>query len=205
MLNPVMNNTKWVSCGCRCMLCRPHPYGARSQPAATVRNLTGNGFTTSVKEDTKTFCMSTFRSTHPSNGKLSGPLSRLFMHPARKLPADSACSAISVTVRGPATSKANHPDRVWALGCAGVITAVNLLLMGGLAIIFSSGPYSSAAQETWYRGGSIGFLIFGAIMPICELLFILRKKRGSIFAVAIWACASLTALLCYVFMSSGGV
>ena len=100
------------------------------------------------------------------------------------------------------TEQAGQPE---GLGCAAAITAINLFLMGGLAIMLSGGPYSSAGQEAWYRGGSIGFLIFGAIIPIGALFYISRKKRGSVFAVAIWAIAALAALICYVFMSGGGV
>jgi VIT1/CCC1 family predicted Fe2+/Mn2+ transporter len=95
--------------------------------------------------------------------------------------------------------------RYQGFGCAGTLAGINLLLMGLLASAFAVGPYSSAAQETWYRGGSITFLGLGAILPITVLVFISRRYRQFVTSVTVWLCAALLAFVCYVFMSGGGI
>ena len=90
-------------------------------------------------------------------------------------------------------------------GCAGTLAGINLLFMGLLTRTFAVGPYSSAAQMTWYRGGSIAFLSLGAILPIAALLAIARRHRGIGTALTLWMCVALLAFLSYVFMSGGGV
>ena len=95
--------------------------------------------------------------------------------------------------------------RPQGLGCAGTLAGINLVLMGLMASAFAFGSYSSAAQEDWYRGGSIALLVFGAILPVAALLFIARRRRGSVTAVTIWLGVSLIVFIYYVFMSGGGV
>jgi len=76
--------------------------------------------------------------------------------------------------------------------------------MGLLASTFAVGPYSSVAQEVWYRGGSIAFLGLGAILP-AALLVIARRYRSGVIAITVWMCAAFLAFISYIFMSGGGV
>ena len=100
---------------------------------------------------------------------------------------------------------AENATRPEGLGCAGLLAGINLVLMGLIASAFAAGPYSNAAQEAWYRGGSIAFLTLGAILPIVVLIFIARKHRGSATPITIWMFAALLAFIGYAFMSGGGV
>lgn len=90
------------------------------------------------------------------------------------------------------------------IGCAGVVLGVNSLLMGLVAISFNRGPYSSAAQELWYRWGSIGFLVAGSILPAIALSALRRSRRAAQICLA-WMLVVLAVFLRYAFMSSGGV
>ena len=74
-----------------------------------------------------------------------------------------------------------------------------------LASTFAFGPYASVRHEIWYRGGSIGFFIVGAIVPLATSLAFTRRSPNWASACAIWMFAALLAFLGYVYMSGGGV
>ena len=91
------------------------------------------------------------------------------------------------------------------LGCAVVALGINALLMGLVAISFAQGPYSSPQQEIWYRYGSIGLLLCGAILPAIALLLGARRSYLATNLLTVWMIAALVAWLVYVFNSGGGV
>lgn len=90
------------------------------------------------------------------------------------------------------------------IGCAATLVCVNVFFMGLLASTFTRGPYSSAAQELWYRYGSAAFLIGGALLPAGALL-LRRRYPCLVRATTIWMLAALLAFFGYAFMSGGGV
>ena len=83
--------------------------------------------------------------------------------------------------------------------------AVNTLLIGLLASSFSQGPYSSHGQEVWYRYGSIGFLLVGAVLPGAALIFGARRSLIASALLIVWMLATLGAAFWYAIMSGGGV
>ncbi len=91
------------------------------------------------------------------------------------------------------------------LGCAMTLAGVNTLLMGLLALGFATGPYSSQDQEIWYRYGSLGFLLGGAILPAAALLSGARRSPALIIALTVWMLAALVSWAAYAFNSGGGV
>jgi len=96
-------------------------------------------------------------------------------------------------------------DKAQGFGCAVSVIALNTLLMGLLASTFVRGPYSSWGQEVWYRYGSLGFLLFGAILPAVALALGARRSRPLIIALTVWMLATLFFSLAYALMSGGGV
>jgi hypothetical protein len=96
-------------------------------------------------------------------------------------------------------------DQRTGSGCAFSMLAVNAVLLGLLASSFSQGPYSSFGQEAWYRFGSIGFLLSGAVLPGIALLFGAKRSRGVTIALTIWMMVTLFACLGYALHSGGGV
>ena len=90
------------------------------------------------------------------------------------------------------------------IGCAWLLLGVNALLMGLLALSFGQGPYSSAEQEVWYRYGSLGFFVAGAVLPAIAL-FTFRRSRWLILASTAWMSAVLLGFVWFVMMSGGGV
>jgi hypothetical protein len=97
------------------------------------------------------------------------------------------------------------PQQIEGLGCAGTLAAINLMAMGFIAYTFARMFYFDAGQERWYRGGSIAFLVLGALVPICWLLLIIRGYWGSAKAIAAWMFAALLAFTVYVLLSGGGI
>jgi hypothetical protein len=95
--------------------------------------------------------------------------------------------------------------QVDGLGCAVTIAAINLAVMGFIAYVFSRMFYFNVGQERWYRGGSLAFLILGALVPICWLVLIRRGYWGSAKAIAAWMFAALLAFMVYVLLSGGGI
>ena len=91
------------------------------------------------------------------------------------------------------------------MGCATAALALNTVLMGLLALSFGSGPYSSREQEIWYRYGSLGFLLIGAILPAFALALGARRSPALSTALAFWMVAVLFAFIYYAMMSGGGV
>jgi fatty acid desaturase len=83
--------------------------------------------------------------------------------------------------------------------------AINALLIGLLAFSFSHGPYSSREQELWYRYGSIGFLIAGAILPVIALWFGALRSQWAVIALTTWMIIVLIACFLYALFSGGGV
>jgi VIT1/CCC1 family predicted Fe2+/Mn2+ transporter len=65
--------------------------------------------------------------------------------------------------------------------------------------------YSNAEQEGWYRGGSLVFLIFGAILPLCWLILMRRGYWGNIKAIIAWLLFAMLTFMAYVLVSGGGV
>ena len=96
-------------------------------------------------------------------------------------------------------------DKAPGAGCAVAMAALNCLLMGFVASGFAFGPYSSWEQEVWYRYGSIGFLLCGAILPAVALALGARRFEGANIALTLWMILALCAFLTYGFLSGGGV
>jgi hypothetical protein len=90
-------------------------------------------------------------------------------------------------------------------GCAVSLVCINVAAMGLLASSFASGPFSSAGQELWYRYGSIGFLLFGAIIPAGALLFGARRYPAVIAGATVWMLAIWLPFAGYLIMSGGGM
>ena len=67
------------------------------------------------------------------------------------------------------------------VGCAWTLLALNTVLIGLLMTSMVQGPYSSGEQELWYRYGSLGFFLAGAVVPAIAL-FALRRSRVLIIA-----------------------
>ena len=82
---------------------------------------------------------------------------------------------------------------------------INSLLIGLAALSFSQGPSSSTEQELWYRYGSLGFLLVGAIVPAIALLSGARKSALASNLLTAWMCTALFGFLIYAFYSGGGV
>ena len=96
-------------------------------------------------------------------------------------------------------------DKQPAAGCVWAMLATNTLIIGLVALSFGQGPYSSHGQELWYRYGSLGFLLGGAVLPAIALLLGASRSRGMMGALAAWMAATFVAFCGYVFMSGGGV
>lgn len=90
-------------------------------------------------------------------------------------------------------------------GCVLVMLGINALLMGLLALGFSSMQLFSREQELWYLYGSTALLIAGAILPAITLLFGALRRQWTITALIIWMIAAFIAWLVHIFFSGGGV
>lgn len=99
----------------------------------------------------------------------------------------------------------NGSQPITGLGCAGTVAVVNLIPMGLIAYTFATMTYSNAEQERWYRGGSLAFLILGAILPMCWLLLMRRGYWGNIKAIIAWMLFAMLAFMGYVLISGGGI
>lgn len=86
-----------------------------------------------------------------------------------------------------------------------MVLGINALLIGLLAFSFAWGPYSSPQQELWYRYGSIGFLLAGAVLPATALWLGAMRSQRAIVAIIVWMIAVLAACVVYAFLSGGGV
>ncbi len=95
-------------------------------------------------------------------------------------------------------------NRVEGIGCAWALLGVNTVLMGLLAASFSQGPYSSTGQELWYRYGSLGFFLVGAVLPAIVLLAGRRSTRLIVASMA-WMFVTFLAFVGFAMMSGGGV
>jgi len=90
-------------------------------------------------------------------------------------------------------------------GCVWSILSINTLIIGLFALAFIEGPYSSSEQELWYRYGSLGFLLGGAILPGIALLAGIRKSAWASAILVVWMVAVLFAFLFYAALSGGGM
>lgn len=96
-------------------------------------------------------------------------------------------------------------DKAQGLGCAVSMIGLNILLMGLLASTFARGPYLSWGQEVWYRYGSLGFLLFGAVLPAVVLTLGAGRSRSLIIALTVWMLGALFFCFAYALNSGGGV
>ena len=96
-------------------------------------------------------------------------------------------------------------DQSEGMGCAIATLSINGLLMGLTALSFTQGPYSSPEQELWYRYGSLGFLLAGAVVPALILSWRARRWRRAAMATTLWMVVTLVAFLSYALLSGGGV
>lgn len=101
--------------------------------------------------------------------------------------------------------EARVKDRRGGVGCLLTILVINALLMGRFSLGFTQGPYSSREQELWYRYGSIGFLLGGAVLPAFALLLGAKRTSWAIVSLTVWMVAALFAFVVYMFYSGGGV
>ena len=85
------------------------------------------------------------------------------------------------------------------------LIALNALVMGFLVLGFAFGSYSSFGQEVWYRYGSLGFLICGAILPAAVLVLRARRSPGMMLLMISWLFFTLVACVAYAMMSGGGI
>ncbi|MFN6934249.1 MAG: hypothetical protein ACK4NZ_03745 [Tsuneonella sp.] len=76
--------------------------------------------------------------------------------------------------------------------------------MGLVAASFGQGPYSNSEQEIWYRYGSLGFFVGGAVLPAIAL-FAFRRCWWVVVAVTAWMLMALLAFIWFVMMSGGGM
>lgn len=90
-------------------------------------------------------------------------------------------------------------------GCAVMLIAFNLLVMGLTAFSFSQGSYSSDIQEYWYRYASVGFLLVGAVIPAIVLKLYGRRSAFANQAVVLWGMIVFLAFFSYILNSGGGV
>jgi len=90
-------------------------------------------------------------------------------------------------------------------GCAVTLACFNVAAMGLLASNFAPGPFSSAGQELWYRYGSIGFLLLGAIIPAGTLFFGARRYPAVIAVATLCMFAIWLPFAGYLIMSGGGM
>lgn len=96
-------------------------------------------------------------------------------------------------------------DKAQGFGCTVSMIGLNILLMGLLASSFARGPYSSWGQELWYRYGSLGFLLFGAILPAVALILGAGRSRSLTIALTVWMLGALFFCSAYALSSGGGV
>jgi len=67
--------------------------------------------------------------------------------------------------------------------------------MGLTVVSFAYGPpYEGHEQELWYRYGSAGFLLIGAIVPAVVILSAIGKQVGTVPLLTLWM---FVALLCF--------
>ena len=96
-------------------------------------------------------------------------------------------------------------DRPPGVGCAIAMIGLNSVLMGLLASTFAFFQFSSREQEIWYRYGSLGFLLFGAILPGVALAIWGRRNRILVAALVVWMIFALILCFAYALNSGGGI
>lgn len=100
--------------------------------------------------------------------------------------------------------KVGEHKRVEGIGCSWALLGLNTVLMGLLAVSFGQGPYSSGQQTLWYRYGSLGLFLAGAVLPAVALVAGRRSFRIVAVATA-WMLLTLLAFAWFAMMSGGGV
>jgi hypothetical protein len=96
-------------------------------------------------------------------------------------------------------------DKQSGAGCVWGLLAFNAVTIGCLALAFAQGPYSSWEQELWYRYGSIGFVVVGAIIPAVAMFFGARRSGTMLGITAAWLAVTFLGFCYYALMSGGGV
>jgi hypothetical protein len=81
---------------------------------------------------------------------------------------------------------------------------LNTLFMGLLTANFVQGPYSSSQQELWYRYGSLGLFLVGAVLPAFALVYG-RRSFWIVAAATVWMLLILLTFVWFGMMSGGGV
>ena len=88
----------------------------------------------------------------------------------------------------------NRSDATICMWLAFCISAPILSLT---AFSLTQGPYSSPEQELWYRYGSLGFLLCGAVLPAVALLLGARRSRAATISLTAWMAATMFVFFYY--------
>lgn len=86
-----------------------------------------------------------------------------------------------------------------------VMLGINALIIGYFALSFGMGPYSSEAQELWYRGGSLAFLTLGVLLPAALVILRPETARKISVPINVWLAITLLTFFPYLLFSGGGV
>ena len=89
------------------------------------------------------------------------------------------------------------------LGCASVLAAFSLILIGWAAVSFASFYYS--VSRLWAAWPWIGLFLVGAIGPASILATIARRSRRLTIALTLWMIVALFLSFGLAFNSGGGV
>lgn len=119
------------------------------------------------------------------------------------------CQAVRMDVdpevrAGAGGDRADANPKASGVGCAIAVLGINALIFGLLAMTFTQGPYSSWEQELWYRYGSIGLFLGGAILPGI-ILFGGGRRRVVIRSLTVWMSIALFVGLGFIMLSGGGI
>ena len=90
------------------------------------------------------------------------------------------------------------------IGCARPLLTFNTILIGLVTFNFAQGPYSSGAQEFWYRYISIALLVFGSLIPAI-MLWAAPKSRAVVIAAVVLMLATFVVFVWYGMNAGGGV
>ena len=90
------------------------------------------------------------------------------------------------------------------IGCVLTLVAINGLFTGLYALSAAQGPYASTQQEVWYRYGSIGFFLIGAVLPAIAV-YLGRRSPAILLMSLTWLILTFLGFVFYAMISSGGV
>ena len=85
------------------------------------------------------------------------------------------------------------------------MVVVNFVTIGLIALSFAQVRYSSLSQELWYRYGSLGLLVVGAIAPAVLILVRTPRSRSGMALLTAWVIAIFFVSWIYAMYSSGGM